>query len=134
MTTLAKHFGAELIAAGLNNGLAWGSDGTILGREGLTEQQNSALDALIAAHDPLHVPVIVPTKISKAQAKHALYNAGLLAQVDAEIQTHPYEPIRIWYADANDWYRENPYVLGIALEIGLSSSQVDDLFRAAELL
>ena len=31
---------------------AWGEDGEISGRENLTPEQNAALDALIAAHDP----------------------------------------------------------------------------------
>lgn len=46
-------FGDELIAAGLGGlPIAWSPDGRIAGREKLTAAQNTALDAVIAAHDP----------------------------------------------------------------------------------
>lgn len=53
MAIIGDSFGAELAAAGLA-GLAfsWGPDGDIQGRENLTAAQKTALDAVIAAHNP----------------------------------------------------------------------------------
>ena len=51
---LGPTFGDEAIAAGLGGApFAWGAtDETITGRENLTEEQNTTLDGVIAAHDP----------------------------------------------------------------------------------
>jgi hypothetical protein len=46
-------FGDEVIAAGLGGlPFSWCDDGTINGRDALTEEQNAELDAVVAAHDP----------------------------------------------------------------------------------
>lgn len=46
-------FASEVEAAGLMGApFGWGEDGEISGRENLTPAQNTALDAVIAAHDP----------------------------------------------------------------------------------
>jgi hypothetical protein len=59
---IGPDFYNELVAAGLNGlPFSWSSDGTIFGRENLTAQQNSSLDAVIAAHNPnLQLKNIVP--------------------------------------------------------------------------
>ncbi len=47
-------FGDKLIAAGLGGlPISWGDDGSIEGRENLTPEQNAALDAVIAAYNPV---------------------------------------------------------------------------------
>lgn len=73
-----------------------------------------------------------PNSVSAAQAKLALYNAGLLPDVEAAAAVYP--PMQIFYANANEWHRVHPYVQGLAAELGLTDAQVDDLFRAAALL
>jgi hypothetical protein len=73
------------------------------------------------------------TRISKAQGKLALLDAGLLDQVEAVIAAHPYAAMRIWYSDANDWDRESPYVEALGLELGLDEKKIDDLFLKASL-
>lgn len=51
---IGPSFSAELEAAGLIGlPFAWTQDGTILGRENLTPLEQSALDAVVLAHDPL---------------------------------------------------------------------------------
>ena len=72
--------------------------------------------------------------VSRAQALMALYNAGLLTQVRDVVAAHPYEPVRIWFDNATNWHRENPYVLALSMELGLSETQVDELFISARLL
>lgn len=50
---IGPNFGEEVIAAGLGGlPFTWGEDGEIAGREELTDDQNAALDDVIAAHDP----------------------------------------------------------------------------------
>lgn len=75
-------------------------------------------------------PVPEPTG---AQCKIALYEAGLLDDVEDAIAAHPYRPVQLWYASANTWRRDNPYVQAIGVELGLTDEQIDDLFRAAAL-
>lgn len=76
-------------------------------------------------------PVEVPVKVSKAQAQLALFNAGLLDDLEVIILNHPYRPIRIWYESANEWRRDNPYVAALGPELGLTEEQIDALFIAA---
>lgn len=69
--------------------------------------------------------------VTSAQAKHALYNAGLLDDVEALISGNDYRPMNIWFAGASNWTRDHAYVQAMALELGLSDEQVDELFKAA---
>lgn len=85
------------------------------------------------ADAPPPPPPPVPHQVTTAQCRLALYDAGLLDDVEAMIATHPYPPVRIWFAHAQNWERNNPYVAAMAIELGLTEAQVDDLFRAAAL-
>lgn len=76
----------------------------------------------------------VPVAVSKAQAQMALYNIGLLDDLEAAIAAHPYRPVRIWYDSANYWERANPYVSMLAPELGLTDEQIDALFVEAAKL
>lgn len=76
-------------------------------------------------------PPAVPASVTRAQARVALYEAGLLAQVEAAVAAHPYEVVRIWWENALNIERANPYLVGLAIELELSEQQVDDLFIAA---
>lgn len=63
MSVLGPTFSDEIHAAGLGGlPFAWSPDsGEINGRENLTAAENTALDAVIAAHDPTKLaPVIHP--------------------------------------------------------------------------
>lgn len=56
MKKLGKLFGAELVAAGCNDSVAWTDDGTILGWDEMSAQKQAAIQAVIDAHDPDAVP------------------------------------------------------------------------------
>lgn len=75
---------------------------------------------------------LVPS-VTAAQAKVALYRHNLLGQVENIIEQYP-EDVKIWYNNALIWERNNPYVLGLALELGIADSYVDDLFVYASKL
>ena len=87
----------------------------------------------LATSEPVPVPP-APLVVSASQAKIALYNAGLLEQVKTLVGEHPYEPVRIWYADANQWERGHVYVQALGAELGLTAEDIDALFQAASLL
>lgn len=72
--------------------------------------------------------------VTGAQAKGALFQAGLLGYVEAIVRNHPYEMVRIFYNSANNWERANPYVQAIGLELGLSDAAFDKLFTDAAKL
>ncbi|CAA0128765.1 Uncharacterised protein [Starkeya nomas] len=76
-------------------------------------------------------PPVVPYSVTRAQARVALFEAGLLAQVDAAVAAHPYELVRIWWADALNIERNHPYLVAMAVELELTEQQVDQLFITA---
>lgn len=85
----------------------------------------------VVAYDPPTPAEPFPSVVTSAQAKIALYSAGLLDQVKAVVAAHPYEVVRLWYDNAGTWERGNPYVQALGVEIGLTDEQIDDLFIAA---
>jgi hypothetical protein len=74
-----------------------------------------------------------PREVSAAQAKVALFNAGLLDQASTEI-AKAYKPIQIYWDSAPTFERNHPYIMGIGSLLGLSDTQVDSLFTAASIL
>jgi hypothetical protein len=76
-------------------------------------------------------PVPIPTSCGPAQAKIVLWEMGLLDQVEAMVNAHPYRPVSIWYAAATVWERSHPYVTALAYELNLTDEQIDDLFALA---
>jgi hypothetical protein len=85
-------------------------------------------------------PVVIPSEVSPAQAEIALYRftaggalpeGAFLGQVNALINTYPYEPVRIWWRKATYISRSHPYLAALALELELSDETVDALFVAA---
>ena len=79
-------------------------------------------------------PAEVPKAVTRAQALMALYNAGKLDALEAKIAAHPYRPVRIWFENANEWLRANPYVNLLGPELGLTDEDIDALFTEAARL
>ena len=76
------------------------------------------------------LPAPVPMAVTRGQARMALYNAGLLEQVEEAVAAADM-PTKIWYSDAQTWLRQNPILTALGGQIGLTDDQIDDLFRAA---
>lgn len=79
----------------------------------------------------------VPDKVTHTQAKLALLDAGLYEGIELFISMEPdaYTKLRyqiVW--NANDWFRASVELNAIATSIGMTSGQIDDLFRAAALV
>lgn len=85
----------------------------------------------------LREPTATPAQVSPAQAEIALWNydrGPLLGQVNALIDSYPYEPVRIWWRKATYISRTHPYLEALAIELDLSDEIIDGLFAAASLL
>lgn len=75
-------------------------------------------------------PVPVPQTVSRFQARAALMQAGLLAQVEAAIaQAGPFEQLA--WAETTEWHRDSPTINAIGTALNLTPAQIDDLFMAA---
>jgi hypothetical protein len=79
--------------------------------------------------DPPKLPV---TSVSAAQAVTALFNRGILPQVEDICNNHPYQPVRIFFQRANVWEIGNPYVQAVAVELGMDDDQLQGLFDEAD--
>jgi hypothetical protein len=80
-----------------------------------------------------NAPPPMPTVISRRQARLALLDAGFLESVEAAIAKAP-PAVRITYEDATEWWRDDPLIAELARALGLSESQVDELFVKASRL
>lgn len=80
-------------------------------------------------------PVPAPESVTRAQAKKALFGAGLLSLVQPAIDTIEDESERtvtqIDWDDAPDFRRSSPTIASLGAALGLTDSQIDDLFRTA---
>lgn len=78
-------------------------------------------------------PNAVPAVVSAAQARLALLNAGLLDAVKAAVEQAD-EATQIWFEYATEWQRDTAVLNALGDQLGLSSGQIDDLFKAAAAL
>lgn len=77
-------------------------------------------------------PPYVPQSVSRFQAKAALLNAGLLSQIEAIIADPATDAMtKLAWAEAIQFERNSPTVLGLASALGLTDQQLDELFTAA---
>jgi hypothetical protein len=82
----------------------------------------------------LEIPAQVPSCVSMRQARLALLGAGLLAQVDVEIDALPSpqkEAARIEWEYSQEVQRNNGFVSSLAPALGLTEEQIDLLFITA---
>lgn len=83
--------------------------------------------------DPGSLPEPVPPSVTPRQARLALLNVGKLAEAQAAVDASTEENKITWeYALEID--RDDPLVLFFGDELGFTSNQLDDLFRAASKL
>ena len=88
---------------------------------------------------PEYVPVAdpVPEVVTMRQARLALLGAGLLDQVNTAIASMPGaegDAARIEWEYASTVDRHGPTVLALAPALGLTDTQIDELFRQAATL
>ena len=86
---------------------------------------------MLSSHASAVAARTFPIEIPMAPAREALFNAGLLDDIDTYIQTMS-ESDKIWWAYADKIHRAFPLVETVRVAMGLTSEQIDDLFLAAE--
>lgn len=75
-------------------------------------------------------PASIPQVVSRFQARAALHLAGLLPDVETAIAAA--DPlVQMAWADAQEFRRDSPTIVAMAGALGLSESEVDELFTSA---
>lgn len=73
---------------------------------------------------------VIPFSVTPFQAKAALLQAGLLETVQQAIAAA--SPIaQLAWSDATEFTRDSPTIAALSAQLGLTSTQVDELFIAA---
>jgi hypothetical protein len=92
---------------------------------------NANLTTLVASVNA--TLAIVPTPVALYQAHQAVINAGLQSEVDAAVAAASAQVQNLWYA-SESIDRYDPNLIALGTQLGLTSDQLDDLFRAAAVL
>lgn len=87
---------------------------------------------------PTPPPPPTPTVITRRQGKQQLVIAGIDADVETAINNitdaAQQKLMQIWYNDSNTWERDSQQLQSLASTLGLTDTQLDDLFKAASKL
>lgn len=87
----------------------------------------------VAEYSAPVIVVSVPSSVSRFQARAALAQAGLFSAVDAYMSGLPADNIqRLAWQDATEFLRGSATVAAMATMLGLTESQVDQLFITAK--
>jgi hypothetical protein len=100
-------------------------------------QENRDAMGVTEVEDDTPPPKVVPLVVTMRQARLALLQQGLLANVDAAIETLPSpqkEAARIEWNYSSAVVRDRQLVKMIAVALGLNDEQLDDLFILAATL
>ena len=76
--------------------------------------------------------VIVPRLITRLQAKLQLLEIGLLDEVEDLVAQD--RKVQLYWKEADNFYRTDSILLGMATTIGLTDEQLDELFIEASKL
>lgn len=87
---------------------------------------------LIAAYEASLIPP-VPQQVTPRQIRQALTRAGLRDAVEYAVSQSS-QDVKDWWEYSTVFERQNPQVIGMAAALGVSDSQVDDLWRLADSL
>jgi len=82
---------------------------------------------------PPTVPT-VPAAVTRRQFKSALHLAGLLDTVDGIVAASGDRLLQINWQEALDFERANPFVAQMAVALGKTSEEVDQMFITAKSL
>ncbi|WP_430229934.1 hypothetical protein [Nitrosomonas communis] len=78
-------------------------------------------------------PITVPQEVQAHQARIALFEAGLLDEVNAYIASSNDDELKIRWEYGGKLLRNSQYVAAVAVALGLTDEQLDELFiRAAQ--
>ncbi len=110
----------------------------VLVRQGVVVEYERRRDAL-PRPEAIPVPEPVPATVSNQQLRLALIDAGIMpSAILAQLQAMPAgaakERALAAWEYANEFRRDHPLVTALSAQLGLTSAQVDSLFRAAATL
>lgn len=109
-------------------------------KQGVVVKYEQERDALPRPEPvPVPVPEPVPQAVSNQQLRLALIDAGIMpSAILAQLQAMPAgaakEKALAAWEYANEFRRDHPLVAALSAQLGLTSAQVDGLFRAAATL
>lgn len=98
--------------------------------EAYQQPYQAAFDAWAAAQQEEAPPAPVPDVVTPRQIRWALNAAGLRGTVEGAIAAADQNTKDAWEF-SNEVRRDNPLLNGLAAALGMSSEQLDDLFRLA---
>lgn len=107
-----------------NDGLGWRA----------VDSETDLLDgeSYSAEQPPLIELSSIPQEVTRFQARAALYQFGLLDDVEAAIADPATDMmLKLAWQDALSFKRTSSFVLGMAAKLGLTEEQLDALFIAA---
>ena len=78
------------------------------------------------------IEIDVPTKISRLQAKLQLLEIGLLDEVEDLVAQD--RKVQLYWKEADNFYRTDSILLGMATALNLDGQQLDELFIEASKL
>lgn len=80
---------------------------------------------------PAPLPDPVPAVVSRFQARAALMQIGKLQDAEAAVVATGDALVQMAWAEATEFRRTSPTINSLGAAIGLSATDIDDLFRAA---
>lgn len=97
-----------------------------------TEEEAAAL----AAHEAMALQQWrEQTTCTPFQGKVALFNVGLLDDIEALVAGTTVDTVtKLAWANALEWRRTSPMIASLAAALGMTDTQVDDLFKAAQTI
>jgi hypothetical protein len=139
MPQIGPTFGAELAAAGLAGlPFAWNAAGEFTYDPAITPEQQTAIEAVLAAHD--HTKAVIPLISKRQMLTWLLQNknktdADVLAALDtiADSAAKAQAQIDYLYPDG-PFHRANPLFDQLGAEFAMSSAEIDAAFVAAAQL
>lgn len=94
-----------------------------------------AVGAFVEPPEPDPVAPVVPASVTMRQARLALLSAGLLDAVEAALDAMGDTPegkaARIEWDYSSEVWRHKPFAQQLSAAMGLSDSQIDEMFIAA---
>jgi hypothetical protein len=103
-----------------------------IGLESPTEANEANVEAELPAlwANPYRAPQPPPSPVTRLQFRRALNAAGMRGMVEAALATAPQDAKDAWDC-ATEVRRDDATLNAMAAALGLSTTQVDDLFRLA---
>lgn len=80
------------------------------------------------------VVVQVPQTLTPRQIRMQLTNSGLRQQVEDMVANSNDYALKDWWEYSLDYKRDNPILIDIATQLGLTDEQLDDMFIQASKL